>query len=277
MAHCISALAEQVCFGTDNTDHFERIATSGSGSTLAGSSSTFTDHEKVLETTIEETVDSNDRSQGLIRPLLRLKERWLPRYPNTWTPTFLQLRPLAAIAGLIIAVLGLVASLIILTASDGRPTESWLIQPTVYLAIVTAIANSALALAFHQAAPVSWWYNASRGRTVRTLERQWQITNSFLCAILHSRHLCLLNIACIVASLVVIDGPLLQKASTVVRATSVHNATLAVSLPAELPTGFSGLYRNGVLWETQVANNLGWQWTRSTPITLHGDECEGSV
>lgn len=58
-------------------------------------------------------------------------------------------------------------SLIVLLVSDGQPTKHWPMQPTVYLAIVTAIAHSSLALAHAQAVPVAWWYHAFRGGMYR--------------------------------------------------------------------------------------------------------------
>ena len=74
----------------------------------------------------------------------------------TWRPNFFQPRPFAGIAGLCITVGCVFGSLAILMVSDGQPVESWTIEPTVCLAIVAAIANSALRLARFQAIPISW-------------------------------------------------------------------------------------------------------------------------
>lgn len=75
----------------------------------------------------------------------------------TWRPNFFQPRPFAGIAGLCVTVGCVFASLAILMVSDGQPVDSWTIEPTVYLAIVAAIANSALRLARFQAIPISWY------------------------------------------------------------------------------------------------------------------------
>ena len=66
-------------------------------------------------------------------------------------------------------------------------------------------------------------------------------------AFAHLRYVSLLNLACISASFVVIDGPLLQKASTVVRATELRPVTMDLRLVPELPNGFSSIVKDGTI------------------------------
>jgi hypothetical protein len=68
-----------------------------------------------------------------------------------------QVRPLAGILGLCLVIAVILASLFILMLSNGCPVQDWTVQPTVYLAINTAIANSGLALAYMEAVPCSWY------------------------------------------------------------------------------------------------------------------------
>ena len=82
-----------------------------------------------------------------------------PGEPNdlkTWEPTPFHIRPLSGIAALAIAIVCIFGSLTILIVSNGQPAKNWPVSPTVYLAIVTAVANSCFALALAQARPVSW-------------------------------------------------------------------------------------------------------------------------
>ena len=51
---------------------------------------------------------------------------------------------------------------------------SMLMHRLVYLAIATAISNAALQCALAEAAPVSWWYKALQGSTVKDLELDWE-------------------------------------------------------------------------------------------------------
>lgn len=96
-------------------------------------------------------------------------------------------------------------------------------------------------------------------------------------AIFHSRHISLLNIACLAGSFVIIDGPLLQRASTVVPATQSANVTLNLPLPAELPTGFSGGWKNHILEETYVAADVFMDYLHRDPIHLKTSGCTGHV
>jgi hypothetical protein len=51
--------------------------------------------------------------------------------------------PALGLAALGFAVLSTLASFAVLKASDGSPVSSWKYQPTVYLAVWTAISNKA--------------------------------------------------------------------------------------------------------------------------------------
>ena len=70
------------------------------------------------------------------------------------------------------------ASLVVLLRSDGQAIDEWSLSPATWLAIITAVSNSAIALAHMEAVPISWWYSATHGRSIRALERQWQVTRS---------------------------------------------------------------------------------------------------
>ena len=60
-------------------------------------------------------------------------------------------------------------------------------------------------------------------------------------AIVQSRkHVSLLSLACIASALVIIDGPLLQRASTVARVEQTRNVTVELQMAEELVSGFSG-------------------------------------
>ncbi len=107
-----------------------------------------------------------------------------PKTRIRWEPGFFQLRPLAGLGSLAITIACIVASLAILLVSDGAPVTSWQVQPTVYLAIVTAISNAALVYARERAVPVSWWYHASRGGTIKSLQRHYEVSQSLTRAVM---------------------------------------------------------------------------------------------
>ena len=80
---------------------------------------------------------------------------FLQRSSGIWRPRFMRPRAIAGIAALLTVVACLFASLAILVYSDGQAASTWPVQPTVYLAIVTAIANSAIVLAKMEGTSVS--------------------------------------------------------------------------------------------------------------------------
>ena len=165
---------------------------------------------------------------------------------NTWRPSFYKTRPLIGLAALGLSVFCLVASLAILIGSNGEPTASWHFQPTVYLAIATAVSNKALYGALAQAAPIAWWNKAVEGSTIRDLELEWEAGQSLPRAVIKclraGRFVGLLNIASLATALVLIDGPLLQRASTVRLTTLSTNTHLNISLSPELPRGSVSLH-----------------------------------
>ena len=227
-------------------------------------------------TTTPLSTDEDRQTQRRPHPLIsRWRRLW--HRPQAWRPTLFQVRPLAGFAGLCVAVGCIVGSLGILMVSEGQATDSWPVPPAVCLAIVTAVANSALALAYMEAVPISWWFSITRGRSIRSLEQQWQVTRSLIMAIAHIRHVSLLHIACIAAAFVVIDGPLLQRASTVELATQSTNVTLDLKLWPQLPTGFSGIVHNHFIRSQTEVLHLLYDHITAEPMRLDVHGCAGTV
>jgi hypothetical protein len=70
--------------------------------------------------------------------------------PSAWRPSVLRIGPLVGLAALAFAAAQIVASFAVLKASDGDAVAGWKYQPTVYLAILTAVSNKALSFAVVQ-------------------------------------------------------------------------------------------------------------------------------
>lgn len=133
--------------------------------------------------------------------------------PLTWNSTWKHLGPLAGLICLIIATLGTAVSFAILYASNGAPTREWSIQPSTYIAIVTAVVNQLLGYAafqgrFHAAvacsfsllmfraagAVISWWMRAMSGSTIRALHRDWHSGISLFGALSAGRYMNLIAV-----------------------------------------------------------------------------------
>ena len=187
------------------------------------------------------------------------------------------LRPHLGVAALVIASCCVIFSLAILVSSNGKPVESWSVRPSVYLAIASAIANSAVAFAYTQAVVIAWWYKASKGATIRTLARQWEAGSSVFHALLKVGDMTIVVAGAILVTLIVADGPLLQSASRVNIATQSRPVNLAFSLAPEVPTGFSGIERPYTISATNGVLQVFEDWLHQTPFSISfSPPCDGT-
>ena len=92
-----------------------------------------------------------------------------------WIPSILRLGPLVGLLALSFSALQVFASYAVLKGSDGDAVENWKYQPTVYLAILTAISNKALAFAMVQGTVITFWLRALRGTTLVQLHSDWAV------------------------------------------------------------------------------------------------------
>lgn len=86
-----------------------------------------------------------------------------------WQPGFWKRFPVRGLGMWLLALVGTVAAILILIYSDGVPVDHWdeQIQPTVWLALTSALTGAFLACAFAEAAAISYWRAAGRPTTVR--------------------------------------------------------------------------------------------------------------
>ncbi|KAK3635935.1 hypothetical protein LTR56_014473 [Elasticomyces elasticus] len=198
------------------------------------------------------------------------------RSEPVWRPSLLKIRPLLGILSLAFSIGCMFLSLAILLVSHEQPVRHWPIQPTVYLAIASAIGNTALGFSRYHAVPIAWWYRASRGSTIKDLERNWEVGHSLVLALRHNIHMGFPGFATIVVALMIIDGPLLQRATTVDVVTSTKNATLALNLSPEVPNGFSGYGLYNTLNTSSSAISVSVDWKNRAPIHLDVQPCNGT-
>jgi hypothetical protein len=162
-----------------------------------------------------------------------------------WKTTFFRLGPLTGFLAMLVALSSIVISLGILVASDGAAVSSWAIEPTVYLAICTAIANLAMRYACIQGVVVAWWIRAMSGKaTLRRLHHDWKSGTTLIGALTAGRNLGFLGIAMIFSTVVVMDGPLLQKSTSVITApVQGELVILNVVMAQEVPTDYTGVWK----------------------------------
>ena len=159
-----------------------------------------------------------------------------------WRAGLTQL-PLQAFGALLISVAGIATSIAILIASDGVDVRHWRFQPTVYIAIASTITNISLAFALSQGICISWWSKATKtGTRIRDLHHIWDFGNNFWAAIFSGRHVNAVAVASILVALSPINGPLLQRASTIKTADVLSIQQLELKASKVVPEGYTGLY-----------------------------------
>ena len=156
MASPTSPTFDRLLFGPEVDSLHRQIKRRETNSTHAPASPIDKDIEKSGASAGAKSISTptTESDGSTLHPIIsRWQTLWQRPYA-TWRPTFFQQRPLVGIAALCVTIGCVFASLAVLVVSDGQAVVEWSIQPTVYLAIVTAIANASLALARLEAVPV---------------------------------------------------------------------------------------------------------------------------
>jgi hypothetical protein len=121
---------------------------------------------------------------------------------SSWKPTLLRAGPISGILALGLGVLQIVASYLILALSDGQPISSWRYQPSVYLAVLAAISNKAIAFAAIQGVVITFWTSAIKGTTFGQLHRNWSYGFHAYNAVFAGKRFNVLALACLCTTLV---------------------------------------------------------------------------
>lgn len=164
-----------------------------------------------------------------------------------WDSTFVRVGPLSGIGAMFLAIALLAVDAAVLVASNGASENSWPAGPNVYLAVCAAVANLAVRYACLQGVIVAWWSRAMHGSTVADLHQTWRAGSSLFGAIASGRNIGLLGTATIFSTLITVDGPLLQRSTTVhsVPFHHDHQVSLEVSMVPEIPHGLGGWWTTG--------------------------------
>lgn len=205
--------------------------------------------------------------------------------PYAWRPGLRRI-PWSAFFAILVMLSCSPVAAVVLAISDGQ-NAPWTVQPSVLLAILANIWNTALLYVLLKGVDISWWRAALHGTTLEQLNRIWLSGTSVRSAIFSVKHVRRIGIASIFATAATISaGPLLQRASRPKLLTIPQAVDMQIYLPDTLPTGFAG-----VAWGSgspSVPGNtllnpdfvLAIQaWSTTTPIvTLNnsGFWCEGT-
>lgn len=206
------------------------------------------------------------------------KQSKRPWHAGVWTRA-----PVSGLLALTVALLCGLATIVVLKAADGVPIDHWqvrgyAVQPTVILSVLATLANALFRYAFTEGARVSWWVTAQRGTSIGALHRAWDHSQSAV-PILTGRRFSLLAISSLSTLIVLIDGPLLQRASTISQSTRRFPVNLTVPMsPTPFIVGATGYLvdreRNPSLY-TELFSTVLQQYNGRQPITLPEFGCKG--
>jgi hypothetical protein len=158
-----------------------------------------------------------------------------------WQPG-LQHLPWKGLGALILSLAGVIVSATILLVSNGDDVGRWKFQPTVYLSIASTVTNIAHTYALFEGVTVAWWHKALKdGTTVADLHRVWSFGNSFLAAVWAGRHFNWIALASILVAISPVNGPLLQRASTITNATVSSQQDFKLQVNQLVPRGFTAI------------------------------------
>jgi hypothetical protein len=201
-----------------------------------------------------------------------------------WQPG-LRHTPWPAIALLLIILACMGASACIVAISDQQAVASWMVQPTVLLAVLSSIFNFALGIALSMSVAIAWWRSALHGTTLARLHYIWDHGTgySFAPALksgFDARKVVL--ITAIIAIVEFVNNPLLQRTTQNTTQNVITNETMKMDLVQRLPDGWTGYIGNGSAI-TMVGSRFGlsdvqqW-WRNDTIMTLNkpGYYCDGT-
>ncbi|KAF3799083.1 hypothetical protein GCG54_00001188 [Colletotrichum gloeosporioides] len=136
--------------------------------------------------------------------------------------------------------------IVVVLVADGTATGTWKVSPTVLAAIIATAANILLQLALSKGIAISWWRRSIEEPTsVRDLHARWIVGQGFVDAVQEvvSRGPNIAAIASIMATIVAINSPLIQRALTPGHGTFEGRFDLGeIRMIQQLPRGYSGIW-----------------------------------
>jgi len=171
--------------------------------------------------------------------------------------------------------------------SDNQAPKTWKVEPSVLLAIFSAVSNLAFNSALAAGVAISFWLCADRGTTLSQLHYIWSRGKGFdlfpsIRVGSSARRVAIIATLTYVVQFA--SGPLLQQSTQLVSMERVSDELLHLDLAQKIPDGWMGDRQNGrvVGFRSAFPAVQRW-WKNETIITLNKEgylcdgTCEGSV
>ncbi|RYC83634.1 hypothetical protein BFJ63_vAg13472 [Fusarium oxysporum f. sp. narcissi] len=196
----------------------------------------------------DEFISNSDRDRDKA-PWHRLENLPTPfaeqyaRLSQPWLPGFWIRFPYRGLGMWLLALLGTIAAVMILVYSDGVPVDHWdeRIQPTVWLALTSALSGAFLACAFTEGAAISYWRAAGKPVTLQQLQAVYGSSTGIIQAALNlfTWKSKTLGLASILMTLSVLRGPLMQRASSTTNHYQAQQGIMNFHIARELPESYA--------------------------------------
>jgi len=94
--------------------------------------------------------------------------------------------------------------------------------------------------AFAEGTKIAWWSKALQGGTIKDLHIRASHADSFWSALFSGRQFNFVTLASIAVTIMVIDQPLIQRASSVISMPKTTPVNITALIAPEIPWGFTG-------------------------------------
>jgi hypothetical protein len=164
-----------------------------------------------------------------------------------WETGFFRRMPWSGFLTIILALGCTAAAIAIGIASDGKPVGYWtvnghVLQPAVLLSIAATLTNTFLVFAFTKGATIHWWNMAFEGTTLKQLHSSYHYGSGVIAIFTSARSVNLVALASISMPILLMNGPLLQRASSVSQRIHLSQANLSIPIsPAPFIQGATGI------------------------------------
>jgi hypothetical protein len=145
-----------------------------------------------------------------------------------WQTKSLAHFPFLVVLSLIASGLAIGSAVALLVVADGSPIDSWPLAPAVVLSILVTTSNDMLRYAFSEGSELYWWSKllSRSGARLADLDTMWKLSHrTFSLFRFPARRApqYLLRLSAFLVKLLVITGPLLQRAVTIESSTQVRS------------------------------------------------------
>lgn len=171
----------------------------------------------------------------------------------------------------------------VIFAADKTKTDSWVIAPTVILAILGPLGSMMLQYALSCGLVITWWKSALSGTTLGILHRQWDHGTSTWAAITSGKTMDKIALAKFMVMSVFAVNPLLQRALTTSLRTEREDVRLSTAAATDVQSlqdmNFTDAYRDSFYDPVQLSpamTRIVQQFTDREPITEATSGCTGN-